>query len=545
MTLAGSMTGWSSVVRARFGAWARAIGAQLGVGQDGGDLPAAAAVEQLLAARRSYPATFTATIVAATSILVMLPSTDHFRSVLAAWFGLCLISGWNLRAWRRDMRDPARFAPERHAARRLAAMSFCTAVLWGLFLALCISGSAREWQLVITCVIVGVTCVGALSVATVPIASVGFLAGSLVMISVDLLVLREAPAGTLVFVAIFFVMLARSILTQTRLFIGTTRQATALVAASRKEAALIEAREAERARTRQIEIAARETAAATRQSLVTGLAARLDATIGDALATLAEAADATRGSATSLAAVSVANAEDADATAARALVALGAAESMSDTAAALARATETIERDVSRQARLTAAVETQVRDGEAAIDLLVAHAQDIGRIVALIDDVARQTAMLAMNATIEAARAGEAGRGFAIVANEVKTLSSQTHRATDDIGHEIAGIQARVDAAAAAIREITVHSREVAAIAGSISGAMTAQRVATGAIRSEAANVTHGADRLRADAEDGCAAAIRSRDLTAAVADATAGIVTRVGALATTTQGLLAELRAA
>lgn len=272
-------------------------------------MPDAAVVSQLMAARSKYPITFAATVTASTAILLMLPPTARFLHVLLAWMALCAISCLNLRAWRLDMRDGSRFADPRRAVLRLSLISFCTALLWGIFLALCIKGSAREWQLLITCVIVGVTCVGALGVATVPLASVSFLAGSLVMITVDLLVLREAPSGTFVFVAIFFVMLARSILTQTSLLIESTLQAAALVDASRNETALIEARELERARARQIEIAARETAAATRQTLVTGLAARLDATIGEALAALAEVADQTRRSATTLADISVANAE--------------------------------------------------------------------------------------------------------------------------------------------------------------------------------------------------------------------------------------------
>src|SRR5262249_41669892 len=65
----------------------------------------------------------------------------------------------------------------------------------------------------------------------------------------------------------------------------------------------------------------------------------------------------------------------------------------------------------------------------------------IGSVVGLISDIAAQTNLLALNATIEAARAGEAGKGFAVVASEVKTLATQTSKATEEIGHQIAVIQ--------------------------------------------------------------------------------------------------------
>ncbi len=75
------------------------------------------------------------------------------------------------------------------------------------------------------------------------------------------------------------------------------------------------------------------------------------------------------------------------------------------------------------------------------VDELGQAASQIGQILATIENIASQTNLLALNATIEAARAGEAGRGFAIVANEVKQLAGQTSKATEDISHRIEALR--------------------------------------------------------------------------------------------------------
>jgi len=103
----------------------------------------------------------------------------------------------------------------------------------------------------------------------------------------------------------------------------------------------------------------------------------------------------------------------------------------------------------------------------------------IGDVIKLITAIAEQTNLLALNATIEAARAGEAGRGFAVVAGEVKALSSQTAKATEEIGAQIAAMQTATQRSIQAIAGIERTIREIGEISGAIAGAVTEQGAAT------------------------------------------------------------------
>ncbi len=121
-------------------------------------------------------------------------------------------------------------------------------------------------------------------------------------------------------------------------------------------------------------------------------------------------------------------------------------------------------------------------------------AEKIGEVVALINDIAGQTNLLALNATIEAARAGEAGKGFAVVAGEVKSLASQTAKATDDIRAQIGAIQDATEAAVAAIRGISGTIVEVSTISASIASAVEEQSAATQEIARNVQEVAAGTE---------------------------------------------------
>jgi methyl-accepting chemotaxis protein/aerotaxis receptor len=110
---------------------------------------------------------------------------------------------------------------------------------------------------------------------------------------------------------------------------------------------------------------------------------------------------------------------------------------------------------------------------------LATAAEKIGEVVSLITAIAGQTNLLALNATIEAARAGEAGKGFAVVASEVKNLATQTAKATEEIGQQVAGVQSSTAQAVTAIQAISAVIGQIDGIAASIATAVEEQGTAT------------------------------------------------------------------
>ena len=113
------------------------------------------------------------------------------------------------------------------------------------------------------------------------------------------------------------------------------------------------------------------------------------------------------------------------------------------------------------------------------IDALAKAADQIGDIVSVINGIAAQTNLLALNATIEAARAGDAGRGFSVVAAEVKSLAMQTGQSTEQIGAKVAEIQSTTREVVGALTSVAEAIELLSGVSQSMSAAIEQQRAAT------------------------------------------------------------------
>ena len=145
------------------------------------------------------------------------------------------------------------------------------------------------------------------------------------------------------------------------------------------------------------------------------------------------------------------------------------------TAAGLIRAIEDARSEVEVAADVATRAGSQADQAVKVSQALSDHVEAIESILGLIRDIAGQTNLLALNATIEAARAGDAGRGFAVVAQEVKSLASQTARATDDITNKISAITAATKQTVEANGSISKTVEEVQTSADRIRQAMELQ----------------------------------------------------------------------
>jgi methyl-accepting chemotaxis protein len=208
----------------------------------------------------------------------------------------------------------------------------------------------------------------------------------------------------------------------------------------------------------------------------------------------------------------------------------------------LSRSIAEINRQLSRASDVVRAAAGEAQSTNAEIAGLAQAAQKIDDVVKLIQSVAGQTNLLALNATIEAARAGAAGKGFGVVASEVKALAVQTAKATEVIAAQIAAVQSSTQSTVRAIASITSRMQEIQQFTAAIAAAIEEQHAATNEISNNVSVAASGTKSVVSDLQRVSAAIADMRNSADTVLTASAAVEKAADSLRGSVDGFLSKV---
>ena len=291
----------------------------------------------------------------------------------------------------------------------------------------------------------------------------------------------------------------------------------------------------ENARLRAEQIAAAEQAEASKRATMGALADQFEDAVGQIVAKVGAASRALDQETNAVAAAVRDSGGTATSVASSASDALQSVQSVASAAEELSTSINEVSRQMGDANRATQEAGQKAQATNEIVTSMRDMADRIGEVVSLISAIAEQTNLLALNATIEAARAGEAGKGFAVVAQEVKSLATQTARATEEIGQRITEIQGVSEKTVAAIDGIGGTIERITTIATNVGAAVEQQTAATAEIARNAQEAASNVGGVSAGIQTVSRGSQSAGTAIAVISDAS-------GELVSTTEGLTAAV---
>jgi methyl-accepting chemotaxis protein len=306
----------------------------------------------------------------------------------------------------------------------------------------------------------------------------------------------------------------------------------------------------EAARTRASDQMAREeeskrAAEVERRALLSELATSLDSQVKAVAESVDNAAQELLKTAHSMQAVSEDARAEADKASRVSAVARDHASTVGEATSQLDSAVGEIGARVQESSNISQDAVTQIRQAGTIVRTLSEASAEIGKVVALIQAIAEQTNLLALNATIEAARAGEAGRGFAVVASEVKSLATQTAKATEEISGRISAVVGATEQAVAAIDGVGKTIARVSEIAMTIAAAVVEQSATTSEISRAIGETTRQTESMATSLERLLHAADDTNASSLTVVDSASGLSNQAASLKSEVAEFVARMKAA